>query len=83
MPYLLLDKFSLSLIPQKPPMAVAEPIPTVNLSAALSIATEGDEIWVGEGTYLRGGNHANRDAFFFLNLNIKLYVGFYDTESNN
>ena len=51
------------------------------LSDALSIATEGDEIWVAEGTYLPGGENANRDALFFLDVNIKLYGGFTGTES--
>ncbi len=52
------------------------------LSDALSIATEGDEVWVGEGIYLPGGENANRDALFFLDLNIKLYGGFTGTESS-
>lgn len=52
------------------------------LSDALSVATEGDEIWVAEGTYLPGGDNANRDAIFFLDLNIKLYGGFDGTESS-
>jgi len=51
------------------------------LSDALSVAAEGDEIWVAEGTYLPGGENANRDALFFLDANIKLYGGFTGTES--
>jgi hypothetical protein len=49
----------------------------------LSIAPDEDGIGVAEGTHLPAGDHANRDAFFFLNLKIKPYGGFIGTESNN
>ena len=52
------------------------------LSSALNSATEGDEIWVAQGTYLPEGANATRESLFFLDLNVKLYGGFAGNESS-
>ncbi|MCF7832327.1 MAG: DUF1565 domain-containing protein [Candidatus Marinimicrobia bacterium] len=49
-----------------------------NLQDALSAASNGDEIWVAQGTYYPG---ADRGDSFILKEGVKLYGGFYGGES--
>lgn len=50
-----------------------------DLQNALANASEGDEIWVAEGTYLPGDNP---EAVFLIDVNLRLYGGFTGTEAS-
>jgi hypothetical protein len=49
-----------------------------DLNAAIAFATEGDQIWVAEGTYLPGNT---RDSCFSLKNKLAVYGGFAGTET--
>jgi Secretion system C-terminal sorting domain/SprB repeat len=53
-----------------------------DLQDALSIATEGNEIWVAKGTYFPT-NDTNREIYFELPNNVVLLGGFEGTETNS
>ena len=55
-----------------------------NVQTAISAGTDGDEIWVAEGTYLptlMWAGNTNRHKTFFVNFDVKLFGGFTGAET--
>ncbi|MEQ1743809.1 MAG: choice-of-anchor Q domain-containing protein [Saprospiraceae bacterium] len=55
-----------------------------NVQTAISASTDGDEIWVAEGTYLptlMWAGNTNRHRTFFVNFDVKLFGGFTGAET--